>query len=99
MADAVCLKISRCGGIAGLLAAATLVRASGAEVYLASTLRRPARHRRRRCTRAAALASRGPVPHCGLATLGLFAGLDDPLPARDGRIAVPRARGSASSRS
>ena len=41
VADAVCLKISRCGGIAGLLAAATLVRASGAEVYLASTLDGP----------------------------------------------------------
>ena len=32
VADAVCLKISRCGGIAGLLAAAALVRASGAGV-------------------------------------------------------------------
>ena len=58
VADAVCLKISRCGGIAGLLAAATLVRASGAEVYLASTLDGPlgvaaAVHA------AAALASRG----------------------------------------
>ncbi|MCW3028096.1 MAG: o-succinylbenzoate synthase, partial [Solirubrobacterales bacterium] len=38
VADAVCLKISRCGGIGALLAAAALVRASGAEVYLASTL-------------------------------------------------------------
>jgi len=31
VADAVCLKISRCGGISGLIAAATLVRASDAE--------------------------------------------------------------------
>ncbi|MEA2152669.1 MAG: hypothetical protein QOI18_902, partial [Solirubrobacteraceae bacterium] len=38
---------------------------------------------------AAALASRGPVPHCGLATLEMFADIDNPLPARDGRIAVP----------
>ncbi|HXP38467.1 MAG TPA: enolase C-terminal domain-like protein, partial [Solirubrobacteraceae bacterium] len=38
---------------------------------------------------AAALASRGPVPHCGLATLALFEGIENPLPARDGRIAVP----------
>ena len=88
VADAVCLKISRCGGIAGLLAAATLVRSSGAEVYLASTLDGPlgvaaALHA------AAALSSRGPMPHCGLATLGLFAGIEDPLPARAGRIAVP----------
>ena len=60
VADAVCLKISRCGGISGLLAAATLVRASGAEPYVASTLDGPlgvaaALHA------AAALASRGPV--------------------------------------
>ena len=41
VADAVCLKISRCGGICGLIAAATLVRASGAEAYLASTLDGP----------------------------------------------------------
>jgi L-Ala-D/L-Glu epimerase len=92
VADAVCLKISRCGGISGLLAAATLVRASGAEVYIASTLDGPlgiaaAVHA------AAALASRGPVPHCGLATLGMFEGIENPLPARAGRIAVPTGGG------
>jgi L-alanine-DL-glutamate epimerase-like enolase superfamily enzyme len=92
VADAVCLKISRCGGISGLLAAATLVRASGAEPYLASTLDGPlgiaaAVHA------AAALASRGPVAHCGLATLALFQDFDDPLPARAGRIAVPTEAG------
>ncbi|HVR06190.1 MAG TPA: mandelate racemase/muconate lactonizing enzyme family protein, partial [Solirubrobacteraceae bacterium] len=92
VADAVCLKISRCGGIGGLLAAAALVRASGAEVYLASTYDGPlgiaaGLHA------AAALASRGPLPPCGLATLGLFAELDDPLPVRGGRIAVPAAPG------
>jgi L-alanine-DL-glutamate epimerase-like enolase superfamily enzyme len=92
VADAVCLKISRCGGISGLLAAAALVRTSGAEVYLASTLDGPlgvaaALHA------AAALASRGPVAPCGLATLALFEELDDPLPARDGRIALPAGPG------
>jgi L-alanine-DL-glutamate epimerase-like enolase superfamily enzyme len=92
VADAVCLKISRCGGIAGLLAAATLVRASGAEAYLASTLDGPlgvaaAVHA------AAALASRGPLPHCGLATLGMFADLADPLPVRGGMIALPSSPG------
>lgn len=92
VADAVCLKISRCGGISGLIAAATLVRASGAEAYLASTLDGPvgiaaAIHA------AAALASRGPVPHCGLATLELFEGLENPLPALSGRIAVPTGTG------
>lgn len=92
VADAVCLKISRCGGISGLIAAATLVRASGAEAYLASTLDGPlgvaaAIHA------AAALASRGPVPHCGLATLALFADIENPLPARAGRISVPTGPG------
>ena len=101
VADAVCLKISRCGGIAGLLAAAALVRASGAEVYLASTLDGPlgvaaAVHA------AAALASRGPLPACGLATLGLFEGLEEEgedddegnaLAVRAGRIAVPSGPG------
>ena len=92
VADAVCLKISRCGGISALLVAATLVRASGAEVYLASTLDGPlgvaaAVHV------AAALASRGPLAPCGLATLGMFEDLEDPLPARDGRIALPTAPG------
>ncbi len=88
VADAVCLKISRCGGISALLACAALVRASGAEVYLASTLDGPlgvaaALHA------AAALASRGPMPHCGLATLELFAGLENPMPARHGEITLP----------
>lgn len=88
VADAVCLKISRCGGIGGLIAAATLVRASGAEAYVSSTLDGPLGiaagvHA------AAALASRGPVPYCGLATLGLFAGIEEQLPVRNGLIAVP----------
>jgi L-alanine-DL-glutamate epimerase-like enolase superfamily enzyme len=92
VADAVCLKISRCGGISGLIAAATLVRASGAEVYIASTLDGPlgisaAVHA------AAALASRGPVPPCGLATLAMFEDLEDPLPAHDGMIEVPSSPG------
>jgi L-alanine-DL-glutamate epimerase-like enolase superfamily enzyme len=92
VADAVCLKISRCGGIGPLLVAAALVRASGGEIYLASTLDGPlgvaaALHA------AAALASRGPMPHCGLATLGLFEGLENPLPARDGEIQLPSAPG------
>lgn len=92
VADAVCLKVSRCGGIARLLAAATLVRASGAEVYLASTYDGPlgvaaALHA------AAALASRGALAHCGLATLSMFEELENPLPARNGAITVPRGPG------
>jgi L-alanine-DL-glutamate epimerase-like enolase superfamily enzyme len=91
VADAVCLKISRCGGISGLLAAASLVRASGAEVYVASTLDGPLGiaagvHA------AAALASRREggysILPCGLATLGMFEGLVNPLAPVNGEIAV-----------
>ena len=38
---------------------------------------------------AAALASRGPLPACGLATLGMFEDLADPLAPVRGEIAVP----------
>jgi L-alanine-DL-glutamate epimerase-like enolase superfamily enzyme len=91
-ADAVCLKISRFGGISGVLAAAAVVRASGAEVYLASTLDGPlgiaaALHA------AAALASVAPLRHCGLATLPLFADLHNPLPVCDGAIELPSGAG------
>jgi L-alanine-DL-glutamate epimerase-like enolase superfamily enzyme len=92
VADAVCLKISRCGGIGGTIAAATLVRASGAEAYLASTYDGPLGIAAGVHV-AAALASRGPVPHCGLATLTLFEGIENPLPARNGQIAVPAGGG------
>jgi o-succinylbenzoate synthase len=89
VADAICLKISRCGGIGGLLAAASLVRASGAEVYISSTYDGPlgiaaALHA------AAALA---PLPPCGLATLDLFEDLESPFPVSEGEIAAPRGPG------
>jgi L-alanine-DL-glutamate epimerase-like enolase superfamily enzyme len=92
VADAVCLKISRYGGIAGLLDAAEVVRASGAEPYVASTLDGPlgiaaGLHA------AAALGASGPLPHSGLATLGLFADLDDVLVPSEGAIALPSAPG------
>lgn len=88
-ADAVCLKIGRCGGISATLAAAGLVRALGGEVYLASTLDGPlgiaaALH----CAAALKVA----LP-CGLATLGLLELDDDPLPVSGGRIAVPAGPG------
>ncbi|HXW59006.1 MAG TPA: enolase C-terminal domain-like protein [Solirubrobacteraceae bacterium] len=90
--DAVCLKIARCGGISGLLAAATLVRASGAEVYVGSSLDGPlgvaaAVHA------AVALASRGSLAPCGLATLSMFASLDDPLLPQGGELVAPSAPG------
>jgi L-alanine-DL-glutamate epimerase-like enolase superfamily enzyme len=84
-ADAVCLKLSRCGGISGLLACASLVRASGAEPYVASTFDGP-------LGIAAALhaaAALRIVPACGLATLDHFADVEHPLHAREGAIAVP----------
>jgi L-alanine-DL-glutamate epimerase-like enolase superfamily enzyme len=92
VADAVCLKISRCGGIGGLVGAATLVRLAGAEVYLASTLDGPLGIAAA-VQVAAALAPRAPMPHCGLATLALFEDFEDPLPARGGEIALPAAPG------
>jgi L-alanine-DL-glutamate epimerase-like enolase superfamily enzyme len=92
VADAVCLKVGRCGGIAGLVAAATLVRLAGAEVYLASTLDGPLGVAAA-LQAAAALASRGSMPPSGLATLELFEGIENPLPAREGAIALPLAPG------
>ncbi|MGI9098199.1 MAG: mandelate racemase/muconate lactonizing enzyme family protein [Solirubrobacteraceae bacterium] len=88
-ADAVCLKLGRCGGISGLLACASLVRASGAEPYVASTFDGP-------LGIAAALHAAAALrlqPACGLATLELFADVEHPLRARDGAIAVPRGPG------
>ncbi len=91
VADAVCLKVSRAGGISSLLGQAALVRAGGAEPYLASTYDGPrgiagALH--------AAAALRVGLP-CGLATLDAFADeeLARTLPVVDGAIAVPQGPG------
>lgn len=80
----ICLKISRCGGLHGLLETARRARGLGYEVFVASTLDGPlgiaaALH-------AAALLR--PERACGLATLRTFA-RPDPLPPVAGRIAVP----------
>jgi o-succinylbenzoate synthase len=83
--EAICLKISRHGGISGTLDAARRARAVGYQVYLASTLDGP-------LGTAAALhtaAALAPDRPCGLATLGLFDRRPDPLPPKDGRIPVP----------
>jgi L-alanine-DL-glutamate epimerase-like enolase superfamily enzyme len=89
-ADAVCLKVSRCGGISSLLAQAALVRALGGDVYLASTLDGP-------LGIAAALhcaAALRPTAACGLATLELFAAAPPPeLAVDDGAMAVPTGHG------
>lgn len=88
---AVCLKLSRCGGIAALVEQAEEARAAGSEVYLASTFDGPlgiagALHA------AAAIAPERPS---GLATLGAFAGLDpDPaLAVERGLMRVPTGPG------
>jgi L-alanine-DL-glutamate epimerase-like enolase superfamily enzyme len=88
-ADAVCLKIGRAGGISALLAQAMLVRATGAEVYVASTIDGPlgiaaALH--------CAAALRVDLP-CGLATLELLADDEGTLPVHHGRLLVPRGPG------
>jgi L-alanine-DL-glutamate epimerase-like enolase superfamily enzyme len=87
-ADAVALKLSRCSGVSGLLAAAELVRATGAEPYVTSMLDGPvgvaaALHA------AAALGGGRDMLACGLATLPLFDGTEGVLPVEDGAIAVP----------
>lgn len=83
--DLVCLKLARCGGIAGVVAAARAARAAGSEVYLASSFDGPAGI----AGALHAAAALGALPACGLATLGLFAESDRRLPVRDGRMAVP----------
>jgi len=91
-AELACLKVSRCGGITGLLSAAADARAAGYEVYLASTLDGP-------LGIAAALHAAAvlrPARACGLATLGLFAGPPDPLPVRDGMLGPPAGPGLGS---
>ena len=86
---AVCLKLSRSGGVLGLIDAARRARAAGYEVYLASMLDGPlgiagALH---------AAAAIRPDRWCGLATLGLFDGRAEVLPARAGALAVPSGPG------
>jgi L-alanine-DL-glutamate epimerase-like enolase superfamily enzyme len=87
--DAVCLKIARSGGISGVIEQAAQADRAGYDVYVASTFDGP-------LGIAAALhvaAVLEPRRACGLATLGLFEGRADPLPPREGRIALPHGPG------
>jgi L-alanine-DL-glutamate epimerase-like enolase superfamily enzyme len=87
--DAVGLKVSGCGGISGVIDAAARARAAGYEVYLTSTLDGP-------LGIAAALhaaAVIAPDRFCGLATLSLFDGRDDPMPAVNGAMSPPAGPG------
>jgi L-Ala-D/L-Glu epimerase len=86
---AVCLKLGRCGGITPTVAAARRARESGYQVYLASALDGPVGI-------AAALhvaAAIRPERFCGLATLPMFGGRRDPLPAAKGAIEPPTGPG------
>jgi L-Ala-D/L-Glu epimerase len=90
--DAVCLKISRCGGISGVLRDAAAARLGGSTVYLASTYDGPvgiagAVHV------AAGLSASGILPAHGLATLEVFAEPGERLRAVRGAIRVPREPG------
>jgi L-Ala-D/L-Glu epimerase len=91
-ADAVCLKISRCGGISGLLRDARAARAAGTKVYIASSFDGPL-GTAAGLHAAAGLRASGPVAFCGLATLGAFEGLEGELAPHDGAIDVPRGPG------
>jgi L-Ala-D/L-Glu epimerase len=91
-ADAVCLKIGRCGGISGLLRDARAARAAGTKVYVTSNFDGPLGiaagvHA------AAGLRASGPVAYCGLATLGAFEDTDDILEPVDGVVVVPSGPG------
>ena len=88
--DYVCLKVAACGGVTGVWEAADRARAAGSEVYVASTYDGPIGI----AAGLHAAAALGPdIPACGLATLGLFDGVEDPFPVRHGRIGVPRGPG------
>jgi L-alanine-DL-glutamate epimerase-like enolase superfamily enzyme len=91
-ADAVCLKISRCGGISGVLRDARAARAAGTKVYVASNFDGPLGIAAGIHAAAGLLAS-GPVAYCGLATLGAFEGLDGVLAPVHGSVSVPAGPG------
>jgi L-alanine-DL-glutamate epimerase-like enolase superfamily enzyme len=91
-ADAVCLKIGRCGGISGLLRDARAARAAGTKVYVTSNFDGPlgiaaGLHA------AAGLRASGPVGYCGLATLAAFEEFEGVLAPVDGAVAVPTGPG------
>jgi len=87
----VCLKLTRCGGISGLVEAAEQARAAGSEVYLASTFDGPLGIAAGVHTAAGLRISRA----CGLATLSNFAEPTGAPEPRGGSIPVPSVPGLA----
>src|SRR5207248_4098273 len=88
--DFVCLKIAACGGITRVWESAVHAQSAGSQPYVASSYDGPVGI----AAGLHAAAALGPdVPACGLATLPLFENVDDPFPARHGRIEVPRRPG------
>jgi L-alanine-DL-glutamate epimerase-like enolase superfamily enzyme len=90
--DAACLKVGACGGISGILRAAAEARAAGAAVYVASAWDGPL-GLAAGVHAAAAMAAEGPVLACGLASGGIFEGIEDPIVVRDGCARVPEGPG------
>jgi L-alanine-DL-glutamate epimerase-like enolase superfamily enzyme len=87
--DYACLKVADAGGISALWDAADAARSAGTGIYVASTYDGPVGI----AAGLHAAAALGEMPHCGLATLSLFSGVDDPFPARAGRMTVPAGPG------
>jgi L-Ala-D/L-Glu epimerase / N-acetyl-D-glutamate racemase len=83
--DAVCLRVGALGGLSATIEAASAARRAGSDVYLASTFDGPVGVAAALHTAAALRVTRP----CGLATLALFADLEDPLPPVDGAMRVP----------
>ena len=86
--EVVRLRVAACGGITGLLRQAREARRAGAQVYVASSFDGPLGvaagiHA------AAALRAQGPIPACGLATLGMFHEHAHMLPVDNGSVQVP----------
>ena len=82
------LTISGCGGITELVAAARTAAQGGARPYVASNFDGPV-GLAAGVQAAAALLAEGPIPACGLGTLGMFVEHAHMLPIDNGDIDVP----------
>ena len=92
-ADAVCLKIARCGGISGVLRDAAAARAAGSEVYVASSFDGPLGVAAGVHAAAALAAGGGGCCTAGWPRSGVFGGLTTCCRRGGGVIAVPSGPG------